>query len=103
MITTHKIDIYAPLSEDDERLLQEAMENEVTFDEDCPPLTEKEIKMFQQVAAQRRKKRNKQTVSIRLSPAAMEKARSLGKGYTAILSRMVESGLADNELIRKFL
>lgn len=103
MMTIHKIDIHAPLSEEDEKLLQEAMEEDVTYDEDCPPLTEKEIEMFKQIAFQKRKNRNKQTISIRLSPAAMQKARSLGKGYTAILSRMVESGLSDNELIRKFL
>lgn len=103
MMTTHKIDIYAPLSEDDEKLLEKAMRDEVKYDEDCPPLTDKEIEMFRQVAAQRKEDRNKQTVSIRLSPAAMRKARSLGRGYTAILSRMIEAALADNNTIRRFL
>lgn len=103
MMTTHKIDIYAPLSEEDERLLQEAMEQDVAYDEDCPPLTNKEIEMFRQVAAQRKKNRNRQTVSIRLSAAAMEKARSLGKGYTAVLSRICEAALADNNTIKRYL
>lgn len=63
MMTTHKIDIYAPLSETDKKLLKEAMKEDVTYDEDCPPLTDSEIKMFQKAAAQRRERRNKQTVT----------------------------------------
>ena len=45
----------------------------------------------------------KQTVAIRLSPQALTKAKSLGKGYTTILSRILETALADNEIIKQYL
>ena len=51
----------------------------------------------------RNEERRKKTVSIRLSSQALKKARSLGKGYTSILSRILEDALNDNETIKKYL
>ena len=44
--------------------------------------------------------RQKQTVTLRLSAQALTKAKSLGKGYTSILSRILESALDDPEIIK---
>ena len=54
-------------------------------------------------AREKRKTQSKQTVAIRLSPQALTKAKSLGKGYTTILSRILEAALADNETIKHYL
>ena len=62
-----------------------------------------EIEQFRQIADARSAERRKQTVCIRLSPQALQKAKSLGKGYTSILARILESALEDNEMIRKNL
>ena len=70
---------------------------EIEYDEDSPELTIEQIKQF------RRMDRNKQTVSIRLSPQTMRKAKALGKGYTSVLARMLELALNDDELIKKCL
>lgn len=69
----------------------------VHFDEDSPELTLEQIKQF------RKMERNKQTVCIRLSPQTMKKAKALGKGYTSILSRMLDLALNDEELVKKCL
>lgn len=53
-------------------------------------LTEEQLAMFGEVA-------------IRLSPQALTKAKSLGKDYTTILSRILETALADNEIIKQYL
>ncbi|MEI3175137.1 MAG: BrnA antitoxin family protein [Lachnospiraceae bacterium] len=45
----------------------------------------------------------KQTVTIRLSPQALKKARSLGKGYTSVLSRILENALNDPNTIKHYL
>ena len=66
-------------------------------------LSKKEIEEFRQIADARSAERRKQTVCIRLSPQALQKAKSLGKGYTSILARILESALEDNEMIRKNL
>lgn len=65
--------------------------------------SQNEIEQFRQIADARNDERRKQTVSIRLSPQALKKAKSLGKGYTSILGRILESALEDNEMIRKNL
>lgn len=51
----------------------------------------------------RLQERKKQTVTLRLSPQALEKAKSLGKGYTSVLSRILENALNDIELIKQNL
>ncbi|MBR6923828.1 MAG: BrnA antitoxin family protein, partial [Oscillospiraceae bacterium] len=55
------------------------------------------------VSEQRREERRKQTVTLRLSPQALKTAKSLGKGYTSVLSRILESALTDAELIKHYL
>lgn len=55
------------------------------------------------VQKKHRKTEIKQTVAIRMSPQALEKARSLGKGYTSVLSRILEAALADNETLKHYL
>ena len=51
----------------------------------------------------RRDERRKQTVTLRLSPKALRTAKSLGKGYTSVLSRILENALTDTELIKHYL
>ena len=41
----------------------------------------------------------KQTVTLRLSPQVLRTAKSLGKGYTSVLSRIIEGSLADEESV----
>ena len=84
-------------------MLEEMDKASIVYDEDSPEFTEEELKQFKRVSELKRDERNKQTVSIRLSPQAIKKAKSLGKGYTSVLSRILEAALNDNELIKKSL
>lgn len=68
-------------------------------DADCPELTEVQLSQFRRVAEQKREERRKQTVTLRLSPQALKKAKSLGKGYTSVLSRILENALDNPEII----
>ena len=47
--------------------------------------------------------RQKQVVTLRLSGKALKKAKSLGKGYTSILSRIIEGALEDPEIIKHYI
>ena len=85
------------------KMLEEMDKASIVYDEDSPEFTEEELKQFKRVSETKRDERNKQTVSIRLSPQAIKKAKSLGKGYTSVLSRILEAALNDNELIKKYL
>lgn len=84
-------------------MLRKAAEKEPEPDEDCPAYSLEELKKMKKLADEKRAERNKQTVTLRLKPSTIAKARSLGKGYTSILSRIIENALNDPETLRKNL
>ncbi|MCD8120751.1 MAG: BrnA antitoxin family protein [Clostridiales bacterium] len=102
MLTT-TIDITKEPTAEQIKILEDAMKRPVTPDEDCPELSEEELLQFSRIANIRQAERKKQTVTLRLSPQALKTARSLGKGYTSVLSRILESALMDKETIKRFL
>lgn len=55
------------------------------------------------LAEQKREERRKQVLTLRVSAETMNKARALGKGYTGILSRLLEAALDDPDMIEKCL
>ena len=92
------------LTEEQIAMLKELEASPAVPDEDCPELTDEQMAKLAEAAREKRQKtQNKQTVAIRLSPQALAKAKSLGKGYTAVLSRILESALNDNEIISRYL
>lgn len=91
------------ITQEEIEMLDRAGKMPLVFDEDSPELTEEELKGFRRVSAENRLERNKQTVTLRLSPQALRKARSLGKGYTSVLSRILEGALSDTNVIRRYL
>ncbi|MBQ8940390.1 MAG: BrnA antitoxin family protein [Firmicutes bacterium] len=102
-MVTVEIDVKKPPTPEQIAMIEKAKQMPITYDEDCPELTEEQLKQFRRVSEIRREERRKQTVTLRISPQALEKARSLGKGYTSVLSRILESVLNDNDLIEHFL
>ena len=87
----------------EKQMLEALKTRPVTPDEDCPELTDDQLNRLAELAQQRREERNKQTVTLRLSPQALRTAKSLGKGYTSVLSRILEGALADGEIIKHYL
>ena len=43
----------------------------------------------------------KPTISLRISPVTLQKAKQYGKGYTGLLSRLLDVAINDEELVRK--
>ncbi len=72
-------------------------------DAEYPEFSDEELQQFKKISEQHRLNRQKQTVTLRLSPKALAKARSLGKGYTSILSRILESALDNSETVKRYL
>ena len=103
MLVRKNIDVTQPLTEEQLKTLDALEERTAAPDEDCPELTEEQLAQFRRVSAEKREERVKQTVTLRLSPQALRKARSLGKGYTSVLSRILEDALTDNEKIERYL
>jgi len=103
MIVSKEVDFSEPLTDEQVKMLDDLETRRVEFDDDCRELTDKELAQFRRVADMRKEERRKQTVTIRLSSRALNKAKSLGKGYTSVLSRIIEEALDDNDFIRRCL
>ena len=83
--------------------IRRAAKMPIVYDEDCPPLTEEQLKEFARIAKEQRKLRKKQVVAIRLSPETAEKVKALGKGYSSVLSRIIDEAFRNPDLLRKCL
>ena len=103
MRKTINIDVTKPPTKKQIDMLNKAAALPVPADAEYPEFSAEELKQFKRIADSRRGTRNKQIVTLRLSPRAMAKAKSLGKGYTSVLSRILENALNDPETIKQNL
>ena len=94
------IDITKSPSQEQIEMLTKAANLPIHEEAEYPEFSEIELLQFKRISSERRADRQKQTVTLRLSPQTLEKARSLGKGYTSVLSRILEKALADPEIIK---
>ncbi len=78
--------------------LEAAEKKEPVFDKDSPAMSQEQLMQFKRINHQNRVK---QTISLRISPATLQKAKQYGKGYTGLLSRLLDEAINDEELIRK--
>lgn len=103
MIIRTTLEERGAITQEEIEMLERASRMPIVFDEDSPELTAEDLKGFHRVSEENRQERNKQTVTLRLSPQALRKAKALGKGYTSVLSRILEGALSDNDVIRHYL
>lgn len=103
MIVRKEIDLDQPLTSSQVEMLNALASMPTSPDEDCPELTTEQLNQFQRISAANREERCKQTVTLRLSPQALRRAKSLGKGYTSVLSRILESALENPDIVRHYL
>lgn len=88
------------LTEEELLDLELAANNPIIHDEDSPRMTEEMLTQFKRM---NKEERVKQTVSLRLSPSTLKKAKALGKGYTSVLSRLLDLAINDEEMLKKCL
>ena len=103
MIVRKEIDPTQSLTPSQVEMLHNLESRPISPDEDCPELTREQLTQFRRISAANREERCKQTVTLRLSPQALRRAKSLGKGYTSVLSRILESALENPDIIRHHL
>lgn len=103
MIVRKEIDPTQSLTPSQVEMLHDLESRPISPDEDCPELTMEQLTQFRRISAANREERCKQTVTLRLSPQALRRAKSLGKGYTSVLSRILESALENPDIIRHHL
>jgi len=80
--------------------LEAAMKYPIVYTEDCPESTPEALKEFAILAAERNRRKKRQTVTIRLVPDCLTKYKALGKGYTGIMADVLKY-VADNPKLLK--
>ena len=83
--------------------LKAAAKRPIVFDEDCPALTEEQLKQFAEMARQQREERRKPIISLRISQDTLKKAKATGRGYTGFLSRLLDNAINDPEMVKRSL
>ena len=96
MIIRKEIDVSAPLTPEQIKMLEEMDKRPIVFDEDCPELTDEQLNK-----AYRALERKKQSVNIEVSPKTMEKVKALGKSSPSILSKLFEMAINNNDMLKQ--
>lgn len=102
-IVTVDIDVTKGPTKEQIEMLEKASKMPSTADDEFPEFTKEQLQQFKRISAERKAERQKQTVAIRISQGALHKVKSLGEGYTTVLSRIIEETLKDPEAIKKYL
>ena len=98
-----KIDVKKVPSAEQLAMISLASKAKLPADSEYPEFSDKELLQFKKISDKNKLNRQKQTITLRLSPGALAKAKSLGKGYTSILSRILESALDNTEVVKRYL
>ena len=64
-------------------------------------MTEEQINELKMIAQQKRDENRKKIVSLRISNETLEKAKKFGRGYTGILSRLLDIAIDDPDMLKK--
>ena len=86
------------LTEEELQELEAAERMPPVFDEESPAMTTEQLLQFKRI---NRENRTKQTISLRISPDTLKKAKQYGKGYTSFLSRLLDIAINDEDLVRR--
>ena len=91
-------DLNVELTEEELRELEAAEKKEPVFDDDSPLMMKEQLMQFKRI---NHENRVKPTISLRISPGTLKKAKEYGKGYTGLLSRLLDLAINDEEMVRK--
>ncbi|MCL2879307.1 MAG: BrnA antitoxin family protein [Treponema sp.] len=81
--------------------IREISKKPIRYTEDCPESTPEALAEFAAMARALRKKRTKPMVALRIEPAALEKYKALGGGYTGIMADVLNYVANNPEILTK--
>jgi uncharacterized protein (DUF4415 family) len=70
--------------------IKKAARRPIVYTDDCPPSSPEALKEFAQLAAERNRRKKKQTITIRITPDVLESYKTMGSGYTGIMSDVLQ-------------
>ena len=69
---------------------RKAARKPIHYTEDCPPSTPEALKEFAHLAAERNRRKKKQSITIRIAPDILESYKTMGDGYTGIMADVLK-------------
>jgi uncharacterized protein (DUF4415 family) len=75
------------------KAIREARKSPSVYDPDCPPSSPEALKEFAHLAAERNRRKKKQSVTIRIAPDVLENYQTMGSGYTGIMADGLKNAL----------
>ena len=70
--------------------IKQAAKYPITYTEDAPKSTPEALKEFAQLAAERNRRKKKQSITIRVAPDILESYKTMGEGYTGIMADVLK-------------
>jgi len=70
--------------------VRKAARKPIRYTEDCPPSSPEALKEFAHLAAERNRRKKKQSVTIRVAPDILESYKIMGDGYTGIMADVLK-------------
>ena len=83
--------------------VRQAAKRPIVYDEDSPYFTYEELVEMVEKTKERKRQEKKEVVALRVRPATLERAKSVGKGYTGFMSRLLDLAIMDPEMVQKAL
>lgn len=96
-MVTFELDQDSILSDEERKLLAEAKKLPVVYDEDSPELTDSLEQAF--IAARKAKPFRREPLTLYVSPATIEKVKSLGADYITILGQLIDKAVDEYRVI----
>jgi len=79
--------------------LKAAARKPINYTEDAPRSSPEALKEFAQLAAERNRRKKKQTITIRIAPDVLESYKTMGSGYTGIMSDVLQYAVKNPSVI----
>ena len=95
-MVTFKLDETAVLTSKEKRILAEARSLPTVYDDDSPELTDEMEKALE--AARKAKPYHGEPITLYVSAETMERVRTLGADYIAILSRLLDKAVEEYQV-----
>ena len=79
--------------------LKKIAKQPINYTEDAPKSTPEVLKEFAELAAERNRRKKKLSITIRVSPDVLESYKTMGSGYTAIMSDVLQYAVRNPSVI----
>jgi uncharacterized protein (DUF4415 family) len=79
--------------------LRQAARRPINYTADAPRLSPEALKEFAHLAAERNRRKKKKTVTIRITPDVLERYKTMGSGYTGIMSDVLQYAVSNPSVL----